>query len=266
MMPSYRPVQTAIQTASWPAGSAEVRTDIRARSARRSPRTRRPDPHPLPVHRAARLSPTRNRRLERLRCPGRPGRMPSLRRQRPRTYWKKPEARRGRTSEQTTGTSSSRPEDAVAGIAEPGADEGVLVELAIQCGRQHGYIRMRLVHRAHAFRGGHQTHEFEAMCSGCLQLRDGMHGAPAGGEHRIDDKDQRRPDVIRHVAVVADGQVRLLIALHAEVAHSRLRHITDESIDHPQPRAKNRDDEHLLVELNALGAFQWRVDGNRSHA
>src|SRR5512147_1597043 len=75
---------------------------------------------------------------------------------------------------------SSGAEEAVAGVAEAGQDESLLVELAIECGGEDRNIRVRLGHRPDAFGRGHDGEEPDAPGAGLLERCDRGDGRAAG--------------------------------------------------------------------------------------
>jgi hypothetical protein len=78
---------------------------------------------------------------------------------------------------------------AVAGIAQAGDDVGVGVQLRVDGGGEDGDIGMRAAKLLEARGTTYQADVTQVAGAAFLQLGDGAGGAPAGGEHGIDDED-----------------------------------------------------------------------------
>src|SRR3972149_6749197 len=132
-----------------------------------------------------------------------------------------------------------RPEEAVAEISEPGQDVLVLVEAAVESGRVHLGLGVGLLQEGDAFRGGDDAEQPDVPSAQLAQPLDRHRRGAAGGEHRIQQIDDRVLKVFGHTLVVAARDRRLLVALEAEVADLRARNELEESIEHAKAGAQH---------------------------
>src|SRR5687768_18186702 len=112
------------------------------------------------------------------------------------------------TPEQATSSPADRSavgaEDAVARVAQPGADVAVAVELAVERGGDDRDLRMGLAQGRDALRRGHEADHVDAPRARALEARDGLRRAAACGQHRVDDEDLGLLHAGGDVLVVAD--------------------------------------------------------------
>src|SRR5260370_22582046 len=106
-------------------------------------------------------------------------------------------------------------EEAVAGIAEPRDDIGVIVERRVDRGGVDRHVRMLLLHRRNARRRGDEADEFDRLGAALLETADRGAGRMAGRQHRIDDDDEARGNVVRHLQIILYGGERLWVAVDA---------------------------------------------------
>ena len=70
-----------------------------------------------------------------------------------------------------------------------------------------------------AFRSGDQADELDALCAMLLDLGDGINGAAAGSQHRVQNQNITLCDILRQLAEVLHGLQGLLVAVQADEAH-----------------------------------------------
>ena len=115
---------------------------------------------------------------------------------------------------------------------------------------------MCLLHRLDSLGGDHQAHQGEPVRAGRLQLVEGVHGAAAGGEHRVDHEHVGVGQAGWQALVVVDRAVLLLVAVDAHVADAGAGEETQEAVDHPQAGAQHRHDRDLGGEAAAGGPLE----------
>src|SRR3954471_4496057 len=158
--------------------------------------------------------------------------------------------------------SAVRTEDPVAGVPQPGADVARGVELTVDHGGGDRHVRMSAPDGLDALRGGDQADEVQPLRAGALEPGDRLLAAAAGGQHRVDHEDLGVLHAGGDVLVVADRPQRLLVAVHAEVAHPGLRHEPQEAVDEAQPGAQDRHDEHLVGQPQPGRLLQRRLQAD----
>ena len=92
-----------------------------------------------------------------------------------------------------------------------------------------------------------------------------MHGASAGGQHRVDHENVGFGQAGRETFVVVDRAVLLLVAVDADVAHAGAREEAQEAVDHPESGAQHRHDRDLRREAAAGGALERGIDLHLRH-
>src|SRR5690606_40456117 len=97
-----------------------------------------------------------------------------------------------------TRSPSSRPEDAVAGVAEAGTDEGVLVELAVEGSGDDGDVRVEGLQAADALGRGDEADEREVARAAALEVAQRRRRAPARGQHGVHGEHARGAEARRH--------------------------------------------------------------------
>ncbi|KAF1858516.1 hypothetical protein Lal_00015033 [Lupinus albus] len=160
---------------------------------------------------------------------------------------------------------SFRTENAVARIAQPRHDVGVVVQLVVERRHVQLHARMRLVEHFHAFRRRDEGQEDDLVVrhAALLQHVDGVHGRVARRDHRI-AQDERALGRVRQAHEVFDGQVRVRVAEHADVAHPRRRHQFQQPVAHAHAGAQDRHDGQLLArDDGGVDGHQRRVDRPR---
>ena len=95
--------------------------------------------------------------------------------------------------------------DTVAGIAQTGNDVAVLVQVVVLCTEVDVHIGVCLVQGLDAFRSSDQTDELDALCTVLLDLGDGVNGAAAGCQHRVQDQNVALCNVLGQLAEVLHG-------------------------------------------------------------
>src|SRR5262249_59396312 len=96
-------------------------------------------------------------------------------------------------------------ENAIARIAQAGADVAGVVELAIDRRGGDVHVGVRFAQRLDALGRGDEADEVDALRTRALAPRDRLRAAAAGREHRVDDEHLGVLDAGRDVLVVADG-------------------------------------------------------------
>lgn len=175
----------------------------------------------------------------------------------------KAEARHGRCGESNHGSTGDKrcfpgstdgAEVAVARVAQAWDDVGAVVQFAIDAGGVDGNVR---VHGAHLFesRGaGDEADEANPLGTAFLELVDCRGGAPAGGEHGIDENDIRLGEMRGGLEVVALRPARLLISVHADVRDAHFGEQPKHPFHHAQSGAQNgRDDDRALQDGAGTG-------------
>ena len=104
-------------------------------------------------------------------------------------------------------------------------------------------------------RGSNQTDELDVLGTALLDLADGVAGAAAGGQHRIQNKDLALIDVAGQLAVVLDRHQRLLVAVHADVADLGGGDQVQHAVHHAEAGAQDGDQSQLTAGQD-LGAGQ----------
>ena len=112
-----------------------------------------------------------------------------------------------------------RSEYPVAGVAQTGADIGVLVELSVQMADVDLNVGVRLGQHLEALGSGDDAHEFYALSALLLNKGDSVDGGAAGGQHGVQDYDGALIYAFRKLAVIFMGDVGLGVAVHSDVAH-----------------------------------------------
>lgn len=84
-----------------------------------------------------------------------------------------------------------RAEDTVAGVAQAGDDVAVVVQLLVQGADIDVHIGVGLMQGLQALGRGHQADELNVLGTALFDLADGVTGAAAGGQHRVQNKDSR---------------------------------------------------------------------------
>src|SRR3954470_8198688 len=162
--------------------------------------------------------------------------------------------------------SAIRTEDPVAGVAQAGADVAGGVQLAVDHRRGDRDVRMGGAQRLHALGGGDQADEVQPLRARALEPGDRLRPAAAGGQHRIHHEHLGVFHAGGDVLVVAHWPQRLLVAVHAEVAHARLRHEPQEPVHQAEPGPQDRHDEHLVSQPQAGGLLQRRLQADLRRA
>lgn len=94
-----------------------------------------------------------------------------------------------------------------------------------------------------------------------LQLGDGAGGAPACGEHGIDDEDLGGTEVGGELEVVALGAMGLLVAVHADVADAGIGEDLQHAIDEAEACAEDGGDDDGTGEGCAGVGGERGIDG-----
>src|SRR5438309_10452435 len=94
----------------------------------------------------------------------------------------------------TLSVSSARAEQPVPRVPQPGEDEAVLVELAVEGAGVHGDIRVRGEHGLHTLGGGAEAEEAHTRGPRPLERLHSGDGRSAGREHRV--KHEERPALL----------------------------------------------------------------------
>src|SRR2546422_3690382 len=79
------------------------------------------------------------------------------------------------------------PEQPVPGVAQPGEDVALGIELPIERGGVDGDVGVGGEHRPPPFRGGDETEKADTLRPRLLQGAHRVHRRAAGGEHGIED-------------------------------------------------------------------------------
>src|SRR5579883_318266 len=156
---------------------------------------------------------------------------------------------------------SLRAEEAVAGIAEPGHDIGVVVEAVIDRRDIDGYRRMLSMDGGDAGRRRDEAHEFDALGAELLQPSDRRRGGVAGRQHRIDENDDALRDVLRKLQIVFDGIEGRGVAVDADMADTRRWDEVEHAVDEAEAGAQDRHEAELLAgEHRRAHAGERRLD------
>ena len=146
----------------------------------------------------------------------------------------------------------------VAEVAEARQDEALLVELAIEGGREDRDVGMVGREPLDALGGGDHADERDRSGGGVrLDVGERRRAASAGREHRIEHE---RPASVhrRELRVVVARLERDLIALHAEVAHDGVRVQVGGGVEEPEARPEDGDrDEPLGDDLSGRRLQGW---------
>ena len=91
--------------------------------------------------------------------------------------------------------------------------------MVVLCTEVDVHIGVCLVQGLDAFRSSDQTDELDALCTVLLDLGDGVNGAAAGCQHRVQDQNVALCNVLGQLAEVLHGLQGLLVAVQADEAH-----------------------------------------------
>jgi hypothetical protein len=138
------------------------------------------------------------------------------------------------------GTGSLRSEDPVTGISQTRDDICALVELFIESGAVHGNIGMLFLDAFESRRSSYDADHTQIFASACLQEVESGAGASAGSEHRIKNEHDALSDIIRHLAVVLYGLMRIGITVHTDVSDSCGREEFKNAVYHSETSPKDR--------------------------
>ena len=114
---------------------------------------------------------------------------------------------------------------------------------------------------AEAFGTAYEADVTEMAGAFVLQLRNGAGGAPAGGEHGIDDENLRGGEVGGELEVVALRAVGPLIAVHADMADAGIREDLEHAVDEAEAGAEDGGDDDGAGEGGAGVGSERGVDG-----
>ena len=90
-----------------------------------------------------------------------------------------------------------------------------------------------------AFRRADDANEFDAFCPALFNLRNGVDGTAACGQHRIQHNYFALGNVLGQLAVVFHRLQRLLVAVQANVPHLRGGNQRQHAVHHAKARAQN---------------------------
>src|SRR5438874_5408723 len=159
----------------------------------------------------------------------------------------------------------TRPELAVAGIAETGDDVTLVVEALVEGGDVDRNIGVRARERAHPLRRRDDPDVLDPLRSPLLEDVDGRGRGSAGREHWIEDEADLNGRRRRQLVVVLYRPQGVLAADKPDVPDLRLRHELERGFDHPDARAEHRHKSHRLRELRALGVRERRLHRRLVH-
>ena len=164
-----------------------------------------------------------------------------------------------------TDAAGSGAEDAVARVAEPGPDIGVLVELAVHRGGPDRDLGVMLLDRRQPLWRDHEADQREPLRPRRAQAVERVDRAAPRRQHRVDDEDVRVGQPRWQPLVVVDRAVLLLVAVDPDVTHARAREQPQEPVDHAQPGAEHGHDRDLARQAAAGGGLERRLDLDRAH-
>ena len=130
-------------------------------------------------------------------------------------------------------------------IAEARDNELVGVEAGIHNRRKDMYVWMMPLHQGDSLGGGDDADHPDvtrACPSEQVERRD---GAPASGQHRIDDQDEAPRQILRQLRIVLRGDGGHLVALESDVPDACGRYQFQNRIQHSQSRPQDGDDDHV---------------------
>ena len=93
-----------------------------------------------------------------------------------------------------------------------------------------------------------------------LQHVERGYRAAAGREHRIDQHDIARREVVRQLRVVLRRDGRRFVALQADVAHAGRRQQLQHGVEHSQSRAQHRHHDDIARHPPPFGLFERRLN------
>ena len=156
-----------------------------------------------------------------------------------------------------------RAENPVAGVAEAGADVGILIELPVEMADVDLDVGMGLVQLLQALGGGDNAHELDLLPAVLLDHLDGVAGRSARSQHGVNDHDGPLFNRGRQLAVVFVGLVGLRVAVEADVADLGRGHQGKDAVDHAETCAEDGHDGHLLAgDDGAHGVFNGGLHGD----
>ena len=116
----------------------------------------------------------------------------------------------------------------------------MVVELSIEGGCKHGYIRVGLSHGQGSFRRCNQTDEPDLLCASLFEKIHRGYRRTARRQHRVEDDEQSSFRPRRKLTVVFDRLKALLVTVEAHMSNPSTRDETNDRVDHTQTRTKNR--------------------------
>ena len=124
---------------------------------------------------------------------------------------------------------------------------------------------MRFAQRGDAFRAAHDAEHRDARGSSGLHLMHGLHGAAAGGEHRIEQENLRLGDDGRQIRIIRLRQRGLFVPLDAHMRHRGVRHERKDAIEQSKACAQDRHEDHGARKLDAIRLRDRRLHPDRLH-
>ncbi len=106
---------------------------------------------------------------------------------------------------------------------------------------------MLLLHRRDARRRGDEADELDRLGAELLEAADRGAGRMAGRQHRIDDDDDARGNVVRHLQVVLDGGERFGVTVDADMPDARRGDEVEHAVDEAEPGAQDRHEAQFLA-------------------
>ena len=121
---------------------------------------------------------------------------------------------------------------------------------------------MRVVEAADALGSRDETEELEPRDPAPLERAHGIHRAPTGGEHRIQQEDLSALGPRGDLEVVLDGLERSVIAKEPDVSDACGGNESEDARDHAKAGAEDRDEGHRVRwEPLRWRGFEGRLDG-----
>jgi len=137
-------------------------------------------------------------------------------------------------------------EQTIASVAKTRQNVAVLVQLAIESGAVHDYIRMCLSETVYALRRGHEAEKANARCAGAFEGGHRRSGAPASRQHGIEQKEIPFRGIAGYLEVVVYRLESIVIAIQADMADACRGHKARDALDHSKPCTQNGNECEFL--------------------
>ncbi len=151
----------------------------------------------------------------------------------------------------------------VTGIAESGNDVALFVEVRVK-GTQHDLhvsVTETLFHRGNTLGSANETNAGHVFGSAFEHIVDRVDQGSTGGKHRVDDVNLPTGEVFGQAVCISEWFEGFLVALDSQETDLRGWQKLDDSFEHSEPRAQNRNDDWpWAAQLDADGGGHGGFD------